>query len=30
MAVMFGIIKKKRGKIVEKISIDLGNDGITK
>jgi hypothetical protein len=29
MAVMFGLIKKRKGKIVEKISIDLGNDGIT-
>jgi len=30
MAVMFGIIKKRKGKIIEKISIDLGNDGFTK
>jgi len=30
MAVMFGVIKKRGGKIKEKFSIDLGNDGITK
>jgi len=30
MVKMYGIIKKRGGKIKEKISIDLGNDGITK